>query len=268
MKPIFSKLWNVLNGILNVGWKAGVAIVAMCIAVDYFEVYEDDLYEIFHPWEFDEDVSPTLFTKYNSSQDCYRVYNWETGRRASREKFLYVSQAGYSDRVLFRDLNYKYGYLDSETGKVAIRQRYRDAFEFSNEGLAAVLGFRDDSLRFITTTGELAFDKAFPHVDDYHPRFHHGCCIIRERTEEYGVRYGLIDLEGNWIFKPEYKYMEHCAGGEWLLVVVEGKDGEVLEGRWNYKGYWEYDPVYENIECENGSVFLTRDGVRWKDSTK
>lgn len=264
MNQIVTIIRNALNGILNVCWKAGVVVLACCAAYCVYNEFDEDINDFIHPWEYDHSLSPSIFVKYNAREECFRLYKWKTGGSVSRAKYKIVNAPDVGDLAVFKDMDNHFGYLNVNTGQEEIPAMYRDVFEFSEEGIAAVVRFEDDSLRFITTTGELAIDKAFVYDNTLAPKFYNGFCVICERTVQ-GRRYGLIDLNGSWVLKPEFTDMEICAGGELVYVVVEGENGETLEGRWNCKGYWEYQPVYKDIEFNNldNSVFLTLNaGVR------
>lgn len=260
MKKTFLKIWKVLRESLNVGWKLGIVVIALTAA---YCVY-DEINELIHPWEFDHSISPALYVKYNSRDDCFQLYKWSKGKRVSRARYQFIySKPDDCELTLFKDMDSRYGYLNAMTGETVIPARYRRASEFSKEGIAAVVGFQDDSVRFITTTGELAMNRAFDHDIDEGATFCNGFCAISTMTEQ-GRRYGLIDFEGNWVLQPEYLKVESCAGGDLVYVTVEGENGETLEGRWNNKGYWQYQPVYQNIDFNraDNSVFLTQNNVK------
>lgn len=263
MKRSITIIRNALNGILNVCWKASVVVLACCAAYFVYDEFDGDINDFIHPWEYGHSLSPSIFVKYNAREECFRLYKWKTGGSVSRAKYKIVNAPDVGDLAVFKDMDNHFGYLNVNTGKEEIPAMYRDVFEFSEEGIAAVVRFEDDSLRFITTTGELAIDKAFVYDNTLAPKFYNGFCVICERTVQ-GRRYGLIDLNGSWVLKPEFTDMEICAGGELVYVVVEGENGETLEGRWNCKGYWEYQPVYQDIEFNNldNSVFLTLNNVK------
>lgn len=264
MKKTTLKIWKFLRESLNVGWKLGIVVIALTAAYCVYDEFDDEINELIHPWEFDHSISPALYVKYNSRDDCFQLYKWSKGKRVSRARYQFIySKPDDCELTLFKDMDSRYGYLNAITGETVIPARYRRASEFSKEGIAAVVGFQDDSMRFITTTGELAMNRAFDHDIDEGATFCNGFCAISTMTEQ-GRRYGLIDFEGNWVLQPEYLKVESCAGGDLVYVTVEGENGETLEGRWNNKGYWQYQPVYQNITFDeyDNTVFLTEDYVK------
>lgn len=244
-------------------WKTGVVVLACCAAYCVYDEFDDQSSSLFKPWKYDRNISSAIFLKYNSRENCYRLYELETGKRVSRAKYKYVYAPDCGELAIFKDMDNHYGYLDIMTGKEVLPAIYRDAFEFSEEGIAAVVGFQDDSLRFITRSGDPAIDKAFAYDNIHSPKFNNGVCIICDQTKQ-GERYGLIDLSGDWVLNPDFTNMWPCAGVDLIFCAVEGENGETLVGQWNTKGYWEYQPVYQNIDFNrtDHSVFLTQNNVK------
>lgn len=136
-----------------------------------------------------------------------------------------------------------------EGGKVAIAPRFRMAYEFNQEGLAAVVD--DDGPAFIDTSGKvLARAYLFDNGPDY---FVAG----RARIVENG-KLGFIDRKGHLKVKPAYDYATPfcearagvCNG---CRIEASGEYQRVVGGRWGY-----IDPngrVVVPLELDDASPF-------------
>lgn len=264
MKKTFLKIWKVLKGTLNVGWKAGVTVIALCLVYGFCDEYWSDINLLFHPWETTAHISSKVSIRENRNKDYVQLFDRETGKKLSRDKYLRVFEPNGKDSLtVFIDIDGKRGFLNANTGKTVIPAQYRHAWQFNGEDLAAVVGFQDDSLRFIGRNGAPAFDKAFAYVLDEDYVFHNGNCIM-VRKENGGTVYGLLGKDGEWILEQEYYYMYYEQSVGLFYVSQLNEDDVRRQGYWNPRGYWEYEPIYDKVNFNNAdnTVFITENGIK------
>ena len=205
-------------------------------------------------------------------------------------KFDWLQEASNDSLSLFRRKG-KYGFLNTNTGRIRIPAKYRRAWPFS-EGLAAVQ--ENGLIGFINHEGLFEIEPQFPAYNgltDY--SFHSGFCVVGSSNRKYGI----IDESGTWVLTPEYTYAFACK--DYAIVAKDGirmqvlYDGTVLNpsvleeitelsfchGDWDddrqetqYVGYYSYcsggrwglmddhcnrltEPLYTNISALNEKVF-------------
>jgi len=163
----------------------------------------------------------------------------------------------------FQDPSGDYGFKDAH-GRVVIPARYRHAYEFNENGIAAVVISSDlDHVRhiFIDTTGkEIAQAYVFDNGHDY---------VVGgfSRVVGYG-KIGFMDIRGKVVIYPRYDFAwPMCAG---LSVVCVGcrvpkGNGEIVGGRWGIidsAGNWVLRPEYDAIDprYDEGKIRVTRNG--------
>ncbi len=159
-----------------------------------------------------------------------------------------------------------WGFKD-EAGSVAITAQYKAAYAFSDNGLAAVVGYNGE-LKFIDTAGRTVinpygnilylaeFDNRRTY-DGYYPAdtrlpenlgmyyFDHGLVRVRRQLKDYYFKHRvaldkdyLIDRNGVYFDIPEnYNLIAYSDG-----VLTLERDG--YYGYYSHRGYWIAQPIY------------------------
>lgn len=152
------------------------------------------------------------------------LYNAVTGEKTLND-INWICKSSDGDSLAFFSADKKRGYFNRFTGELAIPAQYEKAWVFS-EGVAWVK--KDGVLSLIDHDGNPVLDRTFPYterIDDY--CFHNGLCAMLGDNECIGI----INMQGEWVVEPEYRYMYHDKNGFWK---PEDLDGE--EGLFNAKG--------------------------------
>ena len=136
----------------------------------------------------------------DSSNDGYVFSN--DGKKLIKGVQWISMPLGEDSLVVYSD-GKKRGYFNKYTGEVVIKPRYKHAWVFS-DGLASVE--EDGYIKFIDTSGELAFDPHIPYKKGMNGFvFHHGLCIMED---DRGGGTGLVDKQGKWVMPPVYSSIE------------------------------------------------------------
>lgn len=126
-------------------------------------------------------------------------------------KLKYDNVSYLGEGLVLVEKDYKYGFLDNNTGKEITDLKYDDASSFY-EGLMAVK--KDDKWGFIDTTGkeviELKYDFAEP--------FYNGLAIIKRDS-----KFGYIDQTGKEIIEPQFDEA-YCFRQDYALVNKDGRE--------------------------------------------
>ncbi len=152
-----------------------------------------------------------------------KVSTTNTGRQSKNQKWkkiilfvpillLFLSNFSYA-QTLFPKQNskYKWGYVN-ETGKVAIKYKYDEAKEFS-EDLAAVK--REGKWGYIDKKGKVIIPLEYDGVDN----FSEGLARVK-KNYQYQYKWGIIDKTGAEITPIKYNEIEIFQEG--LAKVKEG----------------------------------------------
>lgn len=187
-------------------------------------------------------VSPYVI--YHDAYDGGYIYNIITGLRTITDVNM-VCKSPDGDSLVFFVSNGKRGYFNRFTGEVAIPAQYDKAWVFS-EGVACV--YKDGLITFIDHNGNQVMDKKFPYsgcINGY--TFHNGLCAMLDDNELMGI----INLQGEWVVKPEYYFIGRDETGFWR---TENYDDE--EGLINANGV-ELLPVgYDNIRIDTQNELI------------
>ena len=147
-----------------------------------------------------------------------RIVNEVTGEVTMKNVMNVVTSVDKSDTlaVFFKDD--RRGYLNRNTGKVAIPAKYSKAWIFS-EGLAAVV--EEGELKFIDHCGNTVISKGFkPSCMDDSYVFKNGYCFVRDTKS--GLL-GAIDTNGNWVIEPSFSFVYYV--GDFVHVNTEQVEG-------------------------------------------
>ena len=263
---IYNLIIRVLRCVFNACWKLAVIAASICIVCAIFNEYGLGYARICRflapKWEYANTLSDRVYVQQHK-KGYYKLFDRYTDRKISNIRFRMVYDAPERDSLtVFRSMDGKRGFLNVNTGRIAIPAQYRHAWVFS-EGVAAVVG-DDDSLRFIGYDGRPALGGAFEYDTDYDYVFHDGVCIVTRRTDE-GCKMGMIDLSGNWIIPQEYVTIRRADRNDWYLVcAVNGNNGH-CEGLIDISGNWILPLEYQGIEfsgCDS-TLYLTKDYVKY-----
>lgn len=151
--------------------------------------------------------------------------------------------------------HYKWGYFYKNNGKIAIPAIYNEAFPFE-DGLASIK--LDDKYGFINYLGVEVIEPIYEYTDMY---FRGGLCLAKKDgkfgyididgkvkidfkfnfateflvSDIYGgkerfyaiikeeTRYGIIDIDGNYIIEPIYEELRQTFFEDMLVAKLEGK---------------------------------------------
>ncbi len=131
------------------------------------------------------------------------------------ESFTMFSD-GYAPYVSMVNKVKHYGLMDA-SGKVVIEPIY-DAMSFPTEGKCSVM--KNGKWGYIDTTGkkltEFIYDQAWP--------FEGGRALVMLGDFDTG-KYGMIDLKGNYVLKPEYAVITEFSEGFVKVSAEWGKCG-------------------------------------------
>lgn len=235
LSVLFGGIWQFICNIFNWKnktpfWRVIWAIITICILIFtvilsyafydefygrrhlYAEYYErtnlgDDFYF------FDKDNGNSYITEKKTGKKILKGLDW-IARPVDGDSLVLFAKDG------------KRGYLSSRTGKIVLPAKY-DAAWYFNDGVAGVcIG---DSVFFIDHSGKPINNKRFLRTNGYNNYVFHG---------EYAAipdngKYGLIDRSGNWVYKPEYTYIETAPKNLWFACKNDkqgaiGSDGKMV----------------------------------------
>ncbi|MGL5411366.1 WG repeat-containing protein [Cetobacterium sp.] len=194
------------------------------------------------------------------------------------------------DKVGEDKTHYKWGYFYKKNGKIAIPGIYNEAFPFE-DGLASIK--LDDKYGFINYLGVEVIEPIYEYTDMY---FRGGLCLAKKNgkfgyinidgktkidfkfnfateflvSDIYGgkerfyaiikeeTRYGIIDINGNYIIEPIYEELRQTFFEDMLVAKLEGKYG-LLKVKYNKelkRGIAEY--IAEHIFDKVGSMMCSK----------
>ena len=143
------------------------------------------------------------------------------------EPRMFADTAGNHDRFRFEAEDGRVGYRDA-AGDAVIAPRFAFAYEFSAEGIAAVVD--DDGFAFIDINGDvLARAFAFDNGPDY---FQEGRARIVD-----GEKVGFIATDGSIVVAPQFEHASAFCEGlavvcQGCRIVPDGEHSRVEGGTW------------------------------------
>lgn len=228
--------------------------VAFAALVAY-AIYDDTMGR----WYSDKRLSDDVVVYY-FSDDTYRVYNKST-EKYTTPRIDWVTDATSGDSLGVYAVGDRRGYINVKNGEIIINAKkndYEKAWVFS-DGLAAVM--KDGKVGFINVDNELVIPFRFDYSDkcimyEIGYLFHDGYCVMTNKDGKFG----LIDINGNWVVEPEYDELwnAHKTGNR--IVVNDGKHG-VLDSCGNVV----YPAEYFCIDIWEDGFVLTKDGRKWQE---
>ena len=194
--------------------------------------------------------------KYRYHYCDYRVYDAETGEALTpRLNYLYLGNV-YDTLTVFADKKNRRGYLNTQTGKIALPAQWDHAWVFS-EGLGAVV--KNNRLGFIDHAGNWVIQPQFSYaLEGFEPVFKQGICTVKDTSGLFGI----IDKQGQWVLAPEYTSIERVDCGYRML----GKDYTIY-GLADSTGRIVLPCEYSNIDVSENGIILAKEGRKWMVST-
>ena len=246
----WKRFWVRARKVLNVSWKAALVVIGVFAALLIFSVVweqkKDHYGKDAHYW--DRDLSENI---------CVHVFSYGNARVYDRkaEKYVtprlkWVACAPDKDSLtVFCDKDCKRGFLNVNTGEIAIEGKYEHAWIFS-EGLAAVVE-TDGKMGFIDHTGKYVIAPELDYFASHDYVFKHGVCCIADGDGNQG----LLNREGQWVLAQEYSWIDYVAEADMYIPTKDEKDGLIKNGSFE----WVYPVEYDDIswtDAPTGSGFI------------
>lgn len=196
---------------------------------------------------------------YYFADDTYRVYNTST-EKYTTPRISWVASAAENDSIGVYAIDDRRGFINTKTGDIVINAKsndYEKAWVFS-EGLAAVM--KEGKVGFVDANNKLVIPFRFDYSDKCRTYeigylFHDGYCVMTNKDGKFG----LIDINGNWVVKPEYDELWNACENGNRIVVNDGKHG-VLDSCFKVL----YPTEYFYIDVLSDGFVLTKDGRKWQ----
>lgn len=250
-----TQIWDKMKKPFNFAWRAGVIVIAVGMICGLFSEFmgwlwcygEGDSYET-------EYLSDNVKARYYTDGTC-RLYECHSDKRLSK-RLKFVDSCPMSDDTLtsYQDLDGKWGFLSTLSGKIVIPAAYTSVWDF-NEGLAAVAD-AEHKVGFIDITGTLVIPmQDVDHQSGYYS-FENGISIMEAPLT--GLK-GAINKEGKWVIPMKYKnvfYPNDCG----FIKVYDGYHWGLYDSNGNEVFPIEYDEIYYDLAQEG--VFALKDGVK------
>ena len=234
----WKRFWVKTRKVLNISWKVALVVIglfaALIIACAIHEQKNDHYGKDAHYW--DRDLSENI---------CVHVFSYENARVYDRKAEKYVTPrlkwvACTPDKdslTVFCDKDGKRGFLNVNTGKIAIEGKYEHAWIFS-EGLAAVVE-PGGKMGFIDGNGEYVIAPEFGYIDSHDYVFKHNVCCIANLDGNQG----LLSRDGKWVLPQEYSYIDYIEATDMFVPEKDGKEGLLKNGSFE----WVYPVEYDDI---------------------
>lgn len=250
MKRILKNIWNVL-------WKCSVVIIAIAIlAVACIVGYV--CYDNHTKYRVKGNMSNHIeIHNYYHAKHPIRIYNRFT------EEYLtkgldWIAKPSVGDTLIAFRRGNKFGFIDANTGKVAIDAQYEKVGNFS-EGVAAVV--KKGKVGFINSCNKVVIPFNFDDISDAESmdgvRFKDGHCKMIAKLGCCGI----INRQGQWVVEPVYEEMQMLDNAK---CIVKQND---KYGMLNEKLQLSLPIEYDNIEPAKGKdngLLLSKDGYKWQ----
>ena len=254
----WKRFWVVTRKVLNISWKVALVFIGIFAALLIFSVVWEQKNDHYgkdaHCWDrsLSENICVHVFSYGNA-----RVYDRKAKKYVTPRLEWVASTPDKDSLTVFCDKNGKRGYLNVNTGKIAIEGRYEHAWIFS-EGLAAVVE-PDGKMGFIDGNGEYVIDPEIDYIDSHDYVFKHGVCCI-ENSDGYQ---GLLSREGKWVLPQEYSWIDYVAETDMFIPTKDGKDGLIKNGGFEWVYPVEYDDISWTDAPTGHGFILYKDFRSW-----
>lgn len=224
--------------VLDSAWKIALVIIGAfiltLIVAFVIEWYGQQYGKEAHYW--DRKLSENVCVHYCSGESV-RVYDIKSGRYVT-PKLKWVAGTPQRDSLtVFCNKDGKRGFLNVNTGKIAINGRYEHAWVFS-EGLAAVVE-PDGKMGFINSAGEYVIAPELEYNASHDYVFKHNVCCI----EDACGRQGLLNRDGRWVLPQEYSSIDYVEETDMFIPSKDGKKGMIKNGSFEWVCPMEYDDI-------------------------
>lgn len=241
---------------LNLTWKVGLGLIglaALAIGILIFSVWYDERYgrDYWNDTTLSENVRVEAY-----NNNTVRVWSKKEARYTTK-KLRWVSGTPERDSLtVFCDKEGRRGYLNVNTGKIAIPAQYSKAWQFS-EGLGAVLG-ANNQIGFIDSDNHLVIGYDIPYVKGFDYIFKDGSCVVKF-WEADCWRYAVYGKDGHQILSWAYTRVDDPDENGYRVVANE-------DGAWLYDRYFNkvLPDTYDAVELARGrdGVYVTRNHVK------
>lgn len=245
-----------LKTILGVTWKVGLGIFGLAAAVIGILIanvwYEETRGRSYYN---DTTLSENIRVEaYNNN--TVRIWN-KKEKRYTTKRLRWVSGTPQRDSLtVFCDKDGLRGYLNVNTGEIAISAQYTKAWQFS-EGLGAVLG-EGNRIGFIDKDNNLVIGYEIPYDKGLDYIFKDGYCVVKFwEIDRY--RYGAYAKDGHMVMGWNYTRIDDPDENGYRIVA-------------NEDGCWLYDrdfnkvlpDTYDAIQLARGNegIYVTKNHVK------
>lgn len=262
LSVFFKGIWQFVRNIFSWKnktpfWRVIWATITVCIILItgmlgyafYKEFLKPKPYEYWYA--YDPQISADFkFRNNGRNEGTSFIYDSRTKEKVIKGiDWIAVPEDGDSLIVVAKDG--KRGFVNRFTAKTAIPFKYDAAWSFT-DGVAGVC--ERDSVFFIDHSGNPINSKKFARSKDYNGYAFHGeYAAIPENG-----KFGLVDRAGNWVYRPEFTYIEIGPKNFWYAG-KDGKNGAIgADGRMIVPCEYEHVAIY----TENGITIGLEDHSR------
>lgn len=243
---------NILAKVCKAAWKAALVFIGLWAML---KVCHQICYWFGRASWNDKTVSSDVVVRVYRNSTC-RVYNKKTGRYTT-PKLRWVAGTPKRDSLtVFCDKSGYRGFLNVNTGEIALPAQYGKAWQFS-EGLAAV-EYGKKQLGFINYAGEMVMED-IPHESGFFDYlFKDGFCTVLYWDDKTDGRVYSVYSSKTLGKVGEYSDISYLDRGEYMIACDD-------------TGYWLLDSEYKRVfdgpyedieEASDIGVFVTRDYVK------
>lgn len=251
----FSKI---VKGVFNFLWETALVVIAVYYVLSYCNV---SFYSIKQHFDRKDQFYESLNERidlYKFHNEKYRLYD-NVEKRFISKKYRYIGSIEDGESLVkFSKDREKYGYLNINTGKVAIPANLIYASNFSC-GIAAIVPNGEKRLHFVNSKFQDIFDTTFYFRDWGFYQFEkNGYCIV---DGEEGHFRGVINAEGKWILEPVYSEIKGCDDAPYYIIADSAQKYGIVDSCFN----WVIEPQYDYIEqTEDCSALYASDAIKEK----
>ncbi len=227
----------ICNRILNIGWKAGLAFIGL-FALIFLLLLAYHLYDRYYGYEahcYDYTLKGNITISHRGRSIW--LYDTKAGKYTAGPLQWVAGIPQRDSLTVFCNKDGKRGFLNVNTGKIAINGRYEHAWVFS-EGLAAVVE-PDGKMGFINSAGEYVIAPELEYNASHDYVFKHNVCCI----EDACGRQGLLNRDGRWVFPQEYSSIDYVEETDMFIPSKDGKKGMIKNGSFEWVCPMEYDDI-------------------------
>ena len=254
----WKRIWIRFVTVLNISWKLAFVVIgvfAVCLfAGAVWKQKNDHFGHDAHYWDrnLSENICVHVFRKGN-----VRVYDRKEEKYVTPRLRWVAGTPKCDSLTVFSDQNGKRGFLNINTGKIAIDGKYEHAWIFS-EGLAAVVE-PGGKMGFIDGNGEYVIAPEIDYIKSHDYVFKHNVCCIADPDGNQG----LLSREGKWVLPQEYSWIDYVAETDMFIPTKDEKDGLIKNGCFEWVYPMEYDDISWTDATSGKGYILYKDFHSW-----